>query len=113
MGHHIGFSDIARGGWRTILTANRDDYVTAADSLFKEVYVLAHTQHLKNKDIYEGGSKMAIVADVQDIDDPELIRQRMDKLQYGIINAFLDFHHRGRPGKKPQGPGLLSPGRTH
>jgi glutamate dehydrogenase len=91
VGYHIGFSDIARGGWRTILTSNRDDYVTTADSLFKEVYVLAHTQHLKNKDIYEGGSKMAIVADVRDIDEPELIRQRMYKLQYGIISAFLDI----------------------
>ena len=91
VGYHIGFSDIARGGWRTILTSNRDDYVTTADNLFKEVYVLAHTQHLKNKDIYEGGSKMAIVADVREINDPELIRQRMYKLQYGIINAFLDI----------------------
>ncbi|MBP2670204.1 MAG: glutamate dehydrogenase, partial [candidate division NC10 bacterium] len=58
VGFHIGFSDIARGGWRTIIAGNRDDYVTAANSLFRENYVLAHTQHLKNKDIYEGGSKM-------------------------------------------------------
>jgi len=60
-GFHIGFSDIARGGWRTIIAGTRDDFVTAANSLFRENYVLAHTQHLKNKDIYEGGSKMVTV----------------------------------------------------
>jgi len=91
VGYHIGFSDIARGGWRTIIASTQDDYSSATDSLFKETYVLAHTQHLKNKDIYEGGSKMAIVADVRGLEDPELITQRMYKLQYGIINAFLDI----------------------
>jgi len=59
LGYHIGFSDIARGGWRTIITQTRDDYVTVANTLFRENYVLAHTQHLKNKDIYEGGSKLS------------------------------------------------------
>ncbi|MBN2719836.1 MAG: NAD-glutamate dehydrogenase, partial [Proteobacteria bacterium] len=91
VGYHIGFSDIARGGWRTILASTNDDYSSATDSLFKETYVLAHTQHLKNKDIYEGGSKMAVVADVRGLEDPELVMQRMYKLQYGIINAFLDI----------------------
>ncbi|MCB1758767.1 MAG: NAD-glutamate dehydrogenase, partial [Gammaproteobacteria bacterium] len=48
-GYHIGFSDIARGGWRTLITQGRDDYITSANTLFRENYVLAHTQHLKNK----------------------------------------------------------------
>jgi glutamate dehydrogenase len=91
-GYHIGFSDIARGGWRTILARERDSYAIATDHLFKEVYVLAHTQHLKNKDIYEGGSKMGIVLDAEDLTDPELVTQRMYKLQYGLINAFLDIY---------------------
>ncbi|UCF89030.1 MAG: NAD-glutamate dehydrogenase [bacterium] len=90
-GYHIGFSDIARGGWRTILAREKHDYALSADSLFKEVYVLAHTQHLKNKDIYEGGSKMAVVVDVEGITDENLVTQRMYKLQYGFINAFLDL----------------------
>ncbi len=90
-GFHIGFSDIARGGWRTILTKGRDDYVSCATTLFKEVYVLAHTQHLKNKDIYEGGSKMGIILDISHQDDPELVTQRLYKLQYGFINAFFDI----------------------
>jgi len=90
-GYHIGFSDIARGGWRTLITNGRDDYVTCANTLFRENYVLAHTQHLKNKDIYEGGSKMVVVLDAAGETDSELITQRLYKLQYGLINAFLDI----------------------
>ncbi|MBV5330088.1 MAG: NAD-glutamate dehydrogenase [Chlorobium sp.] len=90
-GYHVGFSDIARGGWRTIITSNRDDYVTSASTLFREVYILAHTQHFKNKDIYEGGSKMVIVLDAAGLKDQELITQRLYKLQFGFINAFLDI----------------------
>jgi glutamate dehydrogenase len=90
-GYHIGFSDIARGGWRTIIAREKHDYALTADHLFKEVYVLAHTQHLKNKDIYEGGSKMAVVVDAEGLVDENLVTQRMYKLQYGFINAFLDL----------------------
>lgn len=90
-GYHIGFSDIARGGWRTIIARERHDYALTADHLFKEVYVLAHTQHLKNKDIYEGGSKLVVVVDAEGLDDEDLITQRMYKLQYGFTNAFLDL----------------------
>lgn len=91
-GYHIGFSDIARGGWRTLITQGRDDYVTCANTIFKENYVLAHTQHLKNKDIYEGGSKMVAVLDAGEEHDPEMTRQRLYKLQYGFLNAFLDIY---------------------
>jgi glutamate dehydrogenase len=92
-GYHIGFSDIARGGWRTVIARSADDYVTSANTLFREVYVLAHTQHLKNKDIYEGGSKLVLVLDASDLnqaggDDENC---RLYKLQYGIANAFLDI----------------------
>ncbi|TWJ19349.1 NAD-glutamate dehydrogenase domain-containing protein [Geobacter argillaceus] len=90
-GYHIGFSDIARGGWRTILTKGWDDYVTTAATLFRENYVLAHTQHLKNKDIYEGGSKMVVVLDAADLADHDLVTRRLYKLQYGFINAFFDI----------------------
>jgi glutamate dehydrogenase len=90
-GYHIGFSDIARGGWRTIITRDRDDYVTGASTLFREVFILAHTQHFKNKDIYEGGSKMVVVLDAAGLKDRELITQRLYKLQFGFANAFLDI----------------------
>jgi len=89
--YHIGFSDIARGGWRTIITQGRDDYVTSANTMFRENYVLAHTQHLKNKDIYEGGSKMVAVLRANEQDDKETIRQQLYKLQLNFINAFFDL----------------------
>jgi len=92
-GYHIGFSDIARGGWRTVIARNQDDAITAANALFREVYVLAHTQHLKNKDIYEGGSKMVLVMDAYGFEQAghEQENSQLYKLQYGIINAFLDI----------------------
>ena len=65
-------------------------YDTTANTLFREVYVLAHTQHLKNKDIYEGGSKMVVVA-LDPGEDPGAEIQRLYKVQYGFINAFLDI----------------------
>jgi glutamate dehydrogenase len=92
-GYHVGFSDIARGGWRTIIARSPDDYTTSANTLLREVYVLANTQHLKNKDIYEGGSKLVVVLDASDLKgaDRELETWRLYKLQYGMINAFLDI----------------------
>ncbi|KAB0664304.1 amino acid dehydrogenase [Oryzomonas japonica] len=92
-GYHVGFSDIARGGWRTVIARSADDYTTAANTLFREVYVLANTQHFKNKDIYEGGSKMTLVLDASDLDQAggEAENCRLYKLQYGIANAFLDI----------------------
>jgi glutamate dehydrogenase len=92
VGYHIGFSDIARGGWRTILTHGRDDYVTVANTVFRENYVLAHTQHLKNKDIYEGGSKLVFVLRVPDHWDRDRTRQLLQKVQYGVASAFLDLY---------------------
>ncbi|HEY3307742.1 MAG TPA: NAD-glutamate dehydrogenase domain-containing protein [Desulfuromonadaceae bacterium] len=92
-GYHIGFSDIARGGWRTVISRSADDFITSANTLFREVYVLAHTQQLKNKDIYEGGSKMVLVMDASDLEQSgsETEMWRLYKLQYGVTNAFLDI----------------------
>ena len=93
-GYHIGFSDIARGGWRTVICHTADDLVTNATTLFRENFVLAHTQHLKNKDIYEGGSKLVTLLDASDLmraKERELETWRLYKLQYGITGAFLDI----------------------
>ncbi|OGT96440.1 MAG: amino acid dehydrogenase [Geobacteraceae bacterium GWB2_52_12] len=92
-GYHVGFSDIARGGWRTVIARSADDYITSANTIFREVYVLANTQQLKNKDIYEGGSKLAVVLDASDLEQAgsEAETLRLYKLQYGIANAFLDI----------------------
>src|SRR5512134_628542 len=103
VGFHIGFSDIARGGWRTIIAGNRDDYVTAANSLFRENYVLAHTQHLKNKDIYEGGSKLVAVLNAPGVKTRERMTQRLYKVQWCFIQAFLDiFVTRDGKAKDPR-----------
>ncbi|HET7237785.1 MAG TPA: NAD-glutamate dehydrogenase domain-containing protein, partial [Terrimicrobiaceae bacterium] len=92
-GYHIGFSDIARGGWRTVIARSKDDYVANAETLFRENFVLAHTQHLKNKDIYEGGSKLVTLLNTADLTPRERVMEnwRLYKLQYGVANAFLDI----------------------
>ncbi|MCE5334791.1 MAG: NAD-glutamate dehydrogenase [Desulfobacteraceae bacterium] len=90
-GYHIGFSDIARGGWRTLICRTQDELVTNTNNLFREVFVLAHTQHLKNKDIYEGGSKMISIVNAVDEGSAEAVTQQVYKLQYGFTNAFLDL----------------------
>ncbi len=93
-GYHIGFSDIARGGWRTVIARNADDFITNANTLFRENFVLAHTQHLKNKDIYEGGSKLVMILDASDMmreREREMENWRLFKLQYGVTSAFLDI----------------------
>ncbi|TLM68115.1 MAG: amino acid dehydrogenase [Deltaproteobacteria bacterium] len=97
-GYHVGFSDIARGGWRTVIARSHDDLVTSATTLFRETFVLAHTQHAKNKDIFEGGSKMVVLLDATDIrrngdraDEQAQETVRLYRLQYGIASAFLDI----------------------
>ncbi|MDZ4185653.1 MAG: NAD-glutamate dehydrogenase [Desulfuromonadales bacterium] len=92
-GYHIGFSDIARGGWRTVISRSKDDYIANAETLFRENFVLAHTQHLKNKDIYEGGSKLVTLLNATDLTPKERVMEtwRLYKLQYGITNALLDI----------------------
>jgi glutamate dehydrogenase len=92
-GYHIGFSDIARGGWRTVIARSPDDYTTNSNTLFRENFVLAFTQHLKNKDIYEGGSKMVMLLNAADLKTMGRDQEtwRLYKLQYGVANAFLDI----------------------
>ena len=93
-GYHIGFSDIARGGWRTVIARNSDDFITNSNTIFRENFVLAHTQHLKNKDIYEGGSKLVLILDAADLQrsgERQMENWRLYKLQHGVTNAFLDI----------------------
>lgn len=61
LGFHVRFQDIARGGIRIVRSATVRDYVSNSEFIFDENYRLAHTQHRKNKDIPEGGSKGAII----------------------------------------------------
>jgi glutamate dehydrogenase len=93
-GYHIGFSDIARGGWRTVICRSDDDFLTNAATLFRENFVLAHTQHFKNKDIYEGGSKLVMLMDASSLEGAERDQEtiRLHQLQRAVINAFLDIY---------------------
>lgn len=54
---HIRFKDLARGGLRTVFPEAKERMIVERNSVFTECYNLALTQHLKNKDIPEGGAK--------------------------------------------------------
>ncbi|MBR2373735.1 MAG: NAD-glutamate dehydrogenase, partial [Lentisphaeria bacterium] len=94
-GFQVRFSEIARGGWRTVIpriVANeleRTDYFEAArDEFFREVFVLAHTQHSKNKDIFEGGSKMITLLKTEGKGDWHC---ELWEAQKAIFAAFLSL----------------------
>jgi glutamate dehydrogenase len=76
-----------------VICRTDDDFLTNAATLFRESFVLAHTQHFKNKDIYEGGSKLVMLMDLAMLDAEERDQQtiRLYKLQRGVTNAFLDI----------------------
>lgn len=56
-GFHIRFKDLSRGGLRTVYPAYQEQIASDRNNVFTECYNLALTQHHKNKDIPEGGSK--------------------------------------------------------
>lgn len=56
-GFHIRFKDLSRGGLRTVYPAHPEHITYERNNVFTECYNLAFTQHMKNKDIPEGGSK--------------------------------------------------------
>ncbi|KUG00675.1 Glutamate dehydrogenase 2 [Phytophthora nicotianae] len=60
-GFHVRFQDVARGGIRIIRSSHTQVYLNNASPLFDECYGLASTQHRKNKDIPEGGSKGVVL----------------------------------------------------
>lgn len=57
---HIRFKDLSRGGLRTVYPEQEERMVIERNNVFTECYNLAYTQHKKNKDIPEGGSKAVI-----------------------------------------------------
>ncbi|MBA2728669.1 MAG: NAD-glutamate dehydrogenase, partial [Parachlamydiaceae bacterium] len=56
-GFHIRFNDLSRGGLRTVYLEQPEQVQQAGNNIFTECYNLAFTQHMKNKDIPEGGAK--------------------------------------------------------
>jgi len=59
-GFHIRFKDLSRGGLRTVYPTHPEQIEAERKNIFTECYHLALTQHMKNKDIPEGGSKAII-----------------------------------------------------
>lgn len=57
IGFHIRFKDLARGGLRTVIPEFTERMLVERNNVFTECYNLAYTQHMKNKDIPEGGAK--------------------------------------------------------
>ncbi len=103
IGFQVRFAEIARGGWRTVVpkrSANKLETLAAFDSandeIFREVYVLAHTQHMKNKDIYEGGSKMITLLNLEPEED---FRTALWVAQRSICEAFVALINYDENGK--------------
>ncbi len=94
-GFQIRFSEIARGGWRTVapqpvrnLLESGDNFEQARCELFRECFVLANTQHKKNKDIYEGGSKLVTLLKRNGEND---FKTELWTAQRSIFEAFLSL----------------------
>lgn len=86
-GFHLRFSDVARGGIRMIRSRNREAYSINLRTLFDENYNLANTQHRKNKDIPEGGSKGTILLDVDQQDKPLVA---FEKYVDSVLDLLID-----------------------
>ena len=92
-GFQIRFAPIARGGWRTVVPKagnspldKYDAFNQAHCELFRENFVLANTQHKKNKDIYEGGSKMVTI--LENLDGADF-KTTLWAYQRAVYEAFL------------------------
>ena len=60
-GFHVRFQDVARGGMRLVCPRGLEAHAAESERLFDEAYGLARAQHLKNKDIPEGGAKAVVL----------------------------------------------------
>uniref|UniRef100_M4BZ98 Glutamate/phenylalanine/leucine/valine/L-tryptophan dehydrogenase C-terminal domain-containing protein n=1 Tax=Hyaloperonospora arabidopsidis (strain Emoy2) TaxID=559515 RepID=M4BZ98_HYAAE len=83
-GFHVRFLDVARGGIRMIRSSHAQVYLDNASSLFDECYGLASTQHRKNKDIPEGGSKGVVLLNQAHQDKADVAFRK-------YIDAVLDL----------------------
>lgn len=60
-GFHVRFADVARGGVRLVWPKSEEQHILESERQFDEVLGLAEAQHLKNKDIPEGGAKAVVL----------------------------------------------------
>ncbi len=85
-GFHVRFRDISRGGIRIVRSRDAEIYDQNSDSIFDETYNLAFTQQKKNKDIPEGGSKGAILLNLEYQDKGEMA---FKKYVDGLLDVIL------------------------
>ena len=85
-GFHVRFRDIARGGIRIVRSRDAENYDQNSDFIFDENYNLASTQQKKNKDIPEGGSKGAILLNLEYQDKGEAA---FEKYVDGLLDVIL------------------------
>ncbi|KAI8824995.1 Glutamate/Leucine/Phenylalanine/Valine dehydrogenase-domain-containing protein [Fimicolochytrium jonesii] len=83
-GFHLRFDDVARGGIRLVRSRNKEAYSINLRSLMDENYNLAATQHRKNKDIPESGSKGTILLNFDQQDKPRVAFEK-------YVDAILDL----------------------
>lgn len=94
-GFHVRFKDISRGGIRIVRSRDVENYDQNSDSIFDENYNLSYTQHKKNKDIPEGGSKGVILLNMEYQDKGEAA---FEKYIDGLLDLIMpsksvkDFH---------------------
>ncbi|KAI7830006.1 Glutamate/Leucine/Phenylalanine/Valine dehydrogenase-domain-containing protein [Kickxella alabastrina] len=83
-GFHVRFQDVARGGIRIVRSRNAEAFSINQRTLFDENYSLASTQHRKNKDIPEGGSKGTILLGIESQDKAFIAFEK-------YVDAMLDL----------------------
>ncbi len=97
-GFHIRFKDLARGGLRTVLPERAEQAEFERNNVFTECYNLAYTQHMKNKDIPEGGAKGVIFLKPYDrLQSESLILQKEleeAKMPAAEIHQKMDQFHK-------------------
>lgn len=79
-GFHVRFTDLARGGLRTVYIEQQEKWTIERNNVFSECYQLAYTQHKKNKDIPEGGSKGVLFLELADSlqQEAEIFRRELE-----------------------------------
>jgi len=96
-GFHIRFKDLSRGGLRTVYPSHPEQIESDRKNVFTECYHLALTQHMKNKDIPEGGSKGIIfLSPFEHLESESLVFQKeLEMASYlpkEIENSVEQFH---------------------
>lgn len=95
---HIRFKDLARGGLRTLLPERTEQADFERNNVFTECYNLAYTQHMKNKDIPEGGAKGVLFLKPYDrLQSEALILQKElkeAKMPPAEIEQKMDLFHK-------------------